>query len=181
MVSASGGTTSCCVNEASSFSISDFWADVRSRLPSSRLAFLIFFRMSRNWLAARFAAEAGLLSSCASPAESFPKEANRSRCCSRRVVSRIRSDIRPTRRLVRLRHFLHKIWKQRGRKSQSAAVRHGSPAHRKLLHPRKRQHSGNVARLQIKDDGFARQVRPALEVAPQESQTSHRLDRPGAT
>ena len=100
MVSASGGTTSCCVNEASSFSISDFWAGVRSRLPSSRLASLIFFRMSRNWLAARFAAEAGLLSSCASPAESFPKEANRSRCCSRRVVSRIRSDIRPTRRLV---------------------------------------------------------------------------------
>ena len=52
MVSASGGTTSFCVNDASSFSISDFCAGVRSRLPNSRLASLIFFRMSRNWLVA---------------------------------------------------------------------------------------------------------------------------------
>jgi len=58
------------------------------------------FKMSRNWLAARFAAEAGLLSSCASPADSFPSAANRSRCCSNRVDSRIRSDITPTRRLA---------------------------------------------------------------------------------
>ncbi len=100
MVSASGGTMSCCVNEASSLSISDFCAAVSSRLPSSRLASLIFFRIWRNWLVARFAAEAGLLSSCASPAESFPSETNLSRCCSIRVVSRIRSDIRPTRRVV---------------------------------------------------------------------------------
>ena len=100
MVSASGGGTSCCVNEASSFSISDFCAEVRSRLPRSRLASLIFFRMSRSWLVARLAAEAGLLSSCASPADSFPREANRSRCCSIRVVSRILSDISPTSRLT---------------------------------------------------------------------------------
>ena len=100
MVNASGGTTSFCVNKASSFSISAFCAELRSRLPSSRLASLIFFRMSRNWLTARLVAEAGLLSSCASPAESFPREANRSRCCSKRVASRIRSDITPTRRVV---------------------------------------------------------------------------------
>ena len=49
---------------------------------------------------ARFAAEAGLLSSCASPAESLPREASRSRCCSTRVISRTRSDMNPTRRAV---------------------------------------------------------------------------------
>src|SRR3981189_2855254 len=74
MVSASGGTMSCRGNYVSSFSISAFCVEVRSRRPSSRLAFLIFFRMSRNWLVARVAAEAGLLSSCAAAAESFPKE-----------------------------------------------------------------------------------------------------------
>ena len=66
--------------------------------------------------------------------------------------------------LGQLRHFLYKIWKQRGRKSQGAAVRLGSPAHRKLLHPRKRQQSGNVARLQVKDEGFAAKFAPPLKL-----------------
>ncbi len=100
MASGSDGTSPLCTNDASNFSISAFWGAVRSRLPNSWLVSLIRFSASRNWLAARLAAEAGLLSSCASPAESFPKETSRSRCCSRRVVSRILSDIRPTRRCV---------------------------------------------------------------------------------
>ena len=77
-LSASGsrGTSLCWMKEASSFSISDFWAGLRSRLPNSWLASRIFFRISRNWPAARLAAEAGLFNSWASPAESFPRGPN---------------------------------------------------------------------------------------------------------
>ena len=76
----------------------------------------------------------------------------------------MRSDIRPTRRCGQLRHLLYKFWEQRSRKSQSAAVRLGSPAHSKLLHPGKRQYPGNVARLQVKDEGLAAEFAPPLKL-----------------
>ena len=112
MVRGSGGTTSGCMKEASSFSISDFCADDRSRFPSSRLASLIFFKMVRNWLAARFAADAGLLSSCASPAESFPKEAKPVSLLfdPGGFADAVRHQTDQA--LGQLRHFLYKIWEQ---------------------------------------------------------------------
>src|SRR5580658_2489568 len=61
------------------------------------------------------------------------------------------------------RHFLYKIWKQRGRKSEGTAVSLGSQAHLKLLHSGKRQHSGNIARLEVKNDSFARKISPPLK------------------
>src|SRR5580658_2429370 len=65
--------------------------------------------------------------------------------------------------LGQLRHFLYEIRKQRGRKSQGAAVGLGAPAHGKLLHPRKREYAGDIARLQVKDDGLAGKLAPALK------------------
>ena len=53
---------------------------------------------SRRLSAARRAAAAGLLSSCASPAESLPSDISFSRCWSCRVFSRMRSDMIPTSR-----------------------------------------------------------------------------------
>ena len=67
--------------------------------------------------------------------------------------------------LGELRHFLHEIGKQRGRKSQSVGVRHGSPADGKLLHPGKRQHACNIARLQIKDKGLSIEFAAPLKLA----------------
>ena len=57
-------------------------------------------RQSRRAAAERRAAADGLFSSCASPAESLPREASFSRCCSVRVTSRMRSANRPTNRRV---------------------------------------------------------------------------------
>ena len=181
MVSASGGTTSGCVNEASSFSISDFCADDRSRFPSSRLASLIFFRMCAQLAGGAFRSRSGIVEFMR---KSRRKLSQRSQAVSLLFEAGGFADAvghQAHQTLGQLRHFLYKIWKQRGGKSQGAAVRLGSPAHSKLLHPRKRQYSGNVARLQVKDERFRPQVRPALEVAPQESQTSHRLDRLAAS
>jgi hypothetical protein len=134
------------MNEVSSFSISDFCAGVRSRLPSSRLASLIFFRMSRSWLAARFAAEAGIVEFVRKPAESLPKEANRSRCCS--IGGWFRGSGRTS--------TPPGAWPapaSSARDPETARpeiARRGypvcPPAHGKLLHPRKRKHSGNIAR-----------------------------------
>jgi hypothetical protein len=56
--------------------------------------------MDTKRVVARFAADAGLFNSCASPADSLPRPASRSRCCSNRVASRIRSDISPTSRVA---------------------------------------------------------------------------------
>ena len=57
-------------------------------------------RASESMYQARLAADAGLFNSCASPAESLPRAASRSRCCSTRVISRIRSDMIPTKRVA---------------------------------------------------------------------------------
>ena len=56
-------------------------------------------RARRSWTERRIAA-AGLLSSCASPAESLPSDAIFSRCCSVREDSRTRSVIVATRRVA---------------------------------------------------------------------------------
>ena len=181
MVSASGGTTSGCVNEASSFSISDFWAGVRSRLPSSRLAFLIFFSMCAQLAGGAFRRGSGIVEFMRKSRRKFSQ---RSQSVSLLFEASGFADPighQAHQALGQLRHFLYKLRKQRSRKSQRAAVRLGSPAHRELLHPRKRKHPGNIARLQVKDERFPRQVRPALEAALQESQTWHRPDRPGAS
>ena len=84
------------------------------------------FSMSRSWLVARFAADAGLFSSCARPAESFPRAASRSFCCSqpRGLPDPVRHHAHEA--LRQLRHFLHKIGKLRCRKSQRAAIGDGS-------------------------------------------------------
>src|SRR5271170_6189474 len=77
--------------------------------------------------------------------------------------------------LRQLRHFLNKIGKQRGRKAQRAAIRLGPPAYGKRLHPRKREHAGDVARLQIKGDGVARQLTLPLKLSLENHE--HRIRR----
>src|SRR5208283_4737361 len=53
------------------------------------------------------------------------------------------------------RHFLNQFRKKRSRKSQGAAGCFSSPAYGKSLHPGKRQDTGHVPRLEIKDESFA--------------------------
>jgi len=79
---------------------SDFCAGVKIAAPIRDLRPLIRFRTSRSWIGARLAAEADYSVHARVPPKAFPKKASRSRCCSIRVVSRILSDIRPTRRWV---------------------------------------------------------------------------------
>ena len=121
----------------------------------------------RSWLAARFAADAGLFNSCASPAESFPRAASRSRCCSMRVTSRIRSDISPTSRFANSGIFCTSSGNPVAGKSKQSTVSKRSPRHRKLLHAGKRQRSRNVARLQRKDKYLAAQFTASLQLPVQ--------------
>ena len=83
----SGGGSSELTSEFSNFSISALCSGVRF-LPSKLQARIAdsLNSVSRSWLAARFAADAGLFNSCANPAESLPSAASRSRCCSIRVT-----------------------------------------------------------------------------------------------
>ena len=75
-------------------------SDERSSQESEASSSVLFIRRSsrmysRRLSAARPAAEAGLLSSWANPAESLPSALNLSRCCSARLYSRIRSANTP--------------------------------------------------------------------------------------
>ena len=67
--------------------------------------------------------------------------------------------------LGQFRHLLHKIGKKRRRKTQDRGVGDGAHAHRKLLHSRKGQHPGHVARLYREHDRFATDFAPRLELS----------------
>ena len=161
MVSASGGVSSCSVKDASSFSISDFCAAVRSRRPSSRLASLDLLQNVAQ-LAGR--AFRGRSRDYSVRAPVLQKVSQGSQTVSLLLDARGFADPvghQAHQTLGQFRHFLDEFGKQRGRKSQDAAVGHRPPAHGKLLHPRKRQHSGNVARLQVERRRFRRRFRRA--------------------
>ena len=66
--------------------------------------------------------------------------------------------------LGQLRHLLYKIGKQRSRETQDAGVRERARAHGKLLHSRKGQHSGHVARLHRNHDCFAAEFAARLQL-----------------
>ena len=66
--------------------------------------------------------------------------------------------------LGQLRHLLHEFGKHGSRKAQEAAVCDSVPAHRKLLHPGKREQSGDVARLYGNYDGFAAELPSNLKL-----------------
>ena len=79
--------------------------------------------MSRNWLAARFAAEAGLLSSCASPAESFPERGQSVALLFEAggFADPVGHEAHQAR--GQFWHFLHQFGKCRSRKSQERGRR----------------------------------------------------------
>ena len=165
MVSASGGTRRVCMNEASNFSISAFCAADKVA-PSQLVARVPDLLQHVTQLAGgAFRGRSGIVEFMRDPAESFPRDANRSRCCSIRVVSRIRSDIRPTRRCVNSGIFCTSSGNSEAGNRRARLSVIARAAHRKLLHPRKRQHSRNVARLRSEDKSFASELAPPLKMS----------------
>ena len=113
---------------------------------------------------ARLAAEAGLFNSCAKPAESFPKLAKRSICCSYRVVSRIRSDIWPTRRWASSRILCTKSGNMEEGNFRMRPSVTARPAISTTFIREKGSNPVIVARLDWNDDGFATQCAPQLHL-----------------
>jgi len=70
----------------------------------------------------------------------------------------------PHQPLGELRHFLNHFRKLCRRKFKDAGIRDRPPRQYGLLHPRERQHSGDGARLERKDDSFAGQFTPHLKL-----------------
>ena len=108
--------------EASSFSISDFCAGVRSRLPSSWLASLIFFRMSRKLTRGALGGRSGIVEFMS---QSSRKLSQRGQSVAllfhpSGFADPVGHQAHQT--LGQFRHLLHQIGKQRGRKSQGAAI-----------------------------------------------------------
>ena len=175
MASGSGGTSSLWTKEASSFSISDFCAGVSSRLPSSWLASLDFLQDVAQLAGGAFCGGGGIIE--------FMRESRRKLSQRSQSVALLLSPSgfanpvghQAHEALRQLRHLLHKFGKQRSGKAQDAGIRDRARAHGKLLHSRKGQHSGYVARLQRKHDRFAAEFAAHLKL-PLENH-EHRVGR----
>src|SRR5215831_11003619 len=87
----------------------------------------------------------------------------------------------PDEALGQFRHFLNELREQRTWKSQDAAVAHGSPGYRELLHAtRKWERARDVAHLTRYHDGFTAELTPPLKFAFEEDKHSvGRITLPG--
>ena len=82
-----------------------------------------------------------------------------------RVASRIRSDIRPTRRVASSGILCTNCGNSEAGKSQDAALGFGTPAQSEILHSGKRQNSGNFAGLDRENEAFAANLPAPLELS----------------
>lgn len=115
---------------------------------------------SRSPSAARPAAEAGLLSSCAKPADSLPSALSLSRCCSARLYSRIRSASYPNEPRKKFRDLLEHFRKALLVQAQEPGVRRGARGEGELRLAGEGQHADHLARASdesncVRTAGFA--------------------------